>query len=234
MLRKSLCHLCSVSNRVYTTAKKHPWITQQSSLSDDEMILTFLAGNTAAGNLNNLTIDWEHLSPSYQKLGIELVLQTHLNIGTPRVINALSTLRAYHEKNSETKWQDLCEGYSETNTGSNVMTTIYGENVYPKVVDKLKGLHPKLAQWTLDYAYGTVYNRGENILKLRELCTVSALAGLNVTPQLVSHIRGALRVGASREQVKQVIDNTTIIWDGEKYEQALAVWYTFERSRSGL
>jgi alkylhydroperoxidase/carboxymuconolactone decarboxylase family protein YurZ len=233
--------LLSIS-RFMSVAKRHPWIEPNSALSDEETVLTYLAGNAAAGNLNNLTTDWSFLPESHHDLGIEVVLQTHLNIGTPRIINALATLREYHSQKFATNWDDLYKMSTEQlenpeQIGQHVMTQIYGEKVCPRVVDKLRSLHPKLAQWTLQYAYGTVYSRNRertDMLKLRELCTVVALAGLNVTPQLVSHIRGALRVGATRDQVKQVIDQTHLIWGDEAQAQALAVWYTFERSRSGL
>ncbi|KAL0490992.1 hypothetical protein AKO1_002618 [Acrasis kona] len=223
---------------------KHPWITDDSPLQKNENILTILAANTAAGNLSQITTDWSYLDQPYHKIGIEVVLQTHLNVGFPRVINALATLREFHKRKFETEWSDLIKFTDDPigdvkQKGKEAMSVVYGEQVYDKLQEKMNSIHPELAAWTQQYGYGTVLCRKSeqniiDIVKIRELCTVSALCGMNVSPQLVSHIRGSLRAGATREQVEHVINQTHLIWGDEAQEQAHAVWCTFDRARGAL
>jgi hypothetical protein len=71
------------------------------------------------------------------------------------------------------------------------------------------------------------------ILRERELCAVSALAGLDVPSQLVSHIRGSLKVGCSQAEVEAVIAQLFLVWGDNVQEQADAVLMTFRNARYG-
>ena len=69
----------------------------------------------------------------------------------------------------------------------------------------MAALHPLLDRMMIENGYGRVMSRtGELSMRMRELCVVAALSGQNVAPQLTSHIRGAMRCGASEEEVIRV------------------------------
>ncbi len=65
---------------------------------------------------------------------------------------------------------------------------------------------PDLARYTIEYGYGDVFNRPGIDRKTRQMLTVAILATLgNAAPQLRSHIRNALKVGASREEIAEIM-----------------------------
>ena len=73
-------------------------------------------------------------------------------------------------------------------------------------IEKIKALAPEFAWVNVTFPFGELYTRDVLDLKTRELCTVAALTvqGFSL-PQLKIHIDAALRSGASRDEVVEVI-----------------------------
>ena len=73
-------------------------------------------------------------------------------------------------------------------------------------IEKIKALAPEFAWVNVTFPFGELYTRDVLDLKTRELCTVAALTvqGFSL-PELKLHIDAALRSGASREEVIEVI-----------------------------
>jgi 4-carboxymuconolactone decarboxylase len=73
-------------------------------------------------------------------------------------------------------------------------------------IEKIKALAPEFAWVNVTFPFGELYTRDVLDLKTRELCTVAALTvqGFSL-PELKVHIHAALRCGASREEVIEVI-----------------------------
>ena len=73
-------------------------------------------------------------------------------------------------------------------------------------IEKIKALAPEFAWVNVTFPFGELYTRDVIDLKTRELCTVAALTvqGFSL-PELKLHIDAALRCGASREEVIEVI-----------------------------
>jgi 4-carboxymuconolactone decarboxylase len=73
-------------------------------------------------------------------------------------------------------------------------------------IEKIKALAPEFAWVNVTFPFGELYARDVVDLRTRELCTVAALTvqGFSL-PQLKLHIDAALRSGASREEVIEVI-----------------------------
>jgi 4-carboxymuconolactone decarboxylase len=73
-------------------------------------------------------------------------------------------------------------------------------------IQKIKALAPEFAWVNVTFPFGELYTRDVLDLKTRELCTVAALTvqGFSL-PQLKLHVDAALRSGASREEVIEVI-----------------------------
>jgi len=79
------------------------------------------------------------------------------------------------------------------------------------VVQGLEDIAPELGEFIVDFAYGDVISRKALDLKTRELATVASLAALgNAQPQLKVHIRGALAVGASRQEIVEIVLQTAV------------------------
>lgn len=74
------------------------------------------------------------------------------------------------------------------------------------VVESLKDIAPDLADWIISFSYGDVLSRNQLDLKSRQLATVAALTAMGTaTPQLKIHIKGALNVGCSKQELIEVI-----------------------------
>jgi 4-carboxymuconolactone decarboxylase len=73
-------------------------------------------------------------------------------------------------------------------------------------IQKIKALSPEFAWVNVTFPFGELYTRDVVDLKTRELCTVAALTvqGFSL-PELKLHIDAALRSGASREEVVEII-----------------------------
>jgi 4-carboxymuconolactone decarboxylase len=75
-----------------------------------------------------------------------------------------------------------------------------------KLMENLKEVAPDMADYVFEFAYGDIYSRPGLDLRSREMVTVAALVALgNATPQLKSHINGALNAGCTREEIVEII-----------------------------
>ncbi len=90
------------------------------------------------------------------------------------------------------------------------------EQVNPGMEDALRArydaLVPGLAETVVDVAYGKFYARGGVDEKTRLLATIAALTamGSQTRPQLKVNIASARSVGASREEVCEIIFQMTL------------------------
>ena len=80
----------------------------------------------------------------------------------------------------------------------------YGRAI-ARLLPAVRALHPDLEVWMVEHGYGRVLARPGLGACERELVTVSALAALGWERQLVSHVLGARRVGASKPQVRRAL-----------------------------
>ena len=88
--------------------------------------------------------------------------------------------------------------------GAALCRRVYGP-AYAKLLPAVADLHPDLAVWMEEQGYGRVLSRPGLSAVARELITVSALAALGWERQLVSHVLGAARVGASPKAVRDAL-----------------------------
>ncbi len=77
---------------------------------------------------------------------------------------------------------------------------------YKQLADDLEDIAPDLARYVAEFAYGDIYTRPGLDLKTRELITIAAITALGTAPaHLKSHIKGALNVGCTREEIVEVL-----------------------------
>jgi 4-carboxymuconolactone decarboxylase len=75
-----------------------------------------------------------------------------------------------------------------------------------QIVASLREVAPDFADHVIAFAFGDIYARPGLDLKSRQLATVAALTALGTAgPQLRTHIRGALNVGWTRDEIVEVI-----------------------------
>ncbi len=157
----------------------------------------------------------------------EALLQGHLFVGYPATLAALE------------RWRDMghpappgrVAGPDERRErGERLCRAVYGKN-YGKLRNNVRRLHPDMDRWMVEEGYGRVLGRPGLGLVVRELCVVALLARTGHGPQLHSHLRGALSVGASSEQVEAAL---RIAGGGEAPDRALPeAWALWLRARGG-
>lgn len=107
--------------------------------------------------------------------------------------------------------------------GEVVCARVYGGQ-YGRLRENVSRLHPDLAEWMVTEGYGKVLSRPGLALEVRELCIAVLLAGLDAMPQLRSHLRGSLLVGASPEEVEGALDLAGSVLPPTRLAVARAVW----------
>lgn len=77
-----------------------------------------------------------------------------------------------------------------------------GENI----IAALQDVSPELAKFTIEFPFGDIYDRPGLDLKSREIATIASLTTLgNASTQLKVHLKAALNVGCSKDEIKEVI-----------------------------
>ncbi len=89
--------------------------------------------------------------------------------------------------------------------GRDLCRRVYGP-VYPRLVRGVRALHPDLARWMVEQGYGRVLARRGLGGPERERVAVAVLAAGGWERQLVSHLRGARRLGASRAEIRAALE----------------------------
>jgi 4-carboxymuconolactone decarboxylase len=94
---------------------------------------------------------------------------------------------------------------SRYDRGLGSMRAIFG----PEIDSALQGLaatSPDLARCLVEFPFGDIYPRPGLDVKTREMLTVAALTVLGYPqPELREHIRGALNVGSTRDEILEII-----------------------------
>ena len=84
-----------------------------------------------------------------------------------------------------------------------------GENVEPGR-QYLEALDPELHRYIVDFVYGEVYAGDALDPKTRALCTVAMLGALGQQLQLGVYVRVARRLGASEQEVREVLRQVAV------------------------
>jgi 4-carboxymuconolactone decarboxylase len=89
--------------------------------------------------------------------------------------------------------------------GLATMRTIFGPGI-DAALDNLAATSPALAHCLAEFPFADIYPRPGLDLKTREMITVTALTVLGYAqPELKDHIRGALNVGCTQDEILEII-----------------------------
>ena len=136
----------------------------------------------------------------------EALSQLYAYTGFPRSLNALGTLqRVLEQRKAEGKTtlegedaSPLPAGYDALKQGTEVQTKLSG-----RPFDY--AFSPAEDYYLKAHLFGDIFIRDNLTHADRELITVSALSGLEqVMPQLQAHVRGALNMGVTGEQLRGI------------------------------
>ena len=115
--------------------------------------------------------------------------------GYPAALEALALVREVFPEPGESREVAVRERHT---LGDQLCRRVYSIN-FDKLLRRVHALHPDLATWMIEDGYGRVLSRPGLDARTRELVTISALAATGWRRQLVSHLLGARRLGATAE-----------------------------------
>jgi 4-carboxymuconolactone decarboxylase len=119
--------------------------------------------------------------------------------------------QSYSAQNIEATSQEQTqlENQSRREKGNEVINKLTGGAGQP-VLDALRQDFPFLADAIIDYSLGEVWSRQGLDDRTRQLATVAAFAARGNLPQLRIHAGYALRLGATQDELKEIIYLTTV------------------------
>lgn len=136
----------------------------------------------------------------------EACLQTYLFAGFPKTLNALMTIAevaAQFNIPLRTKLSEPEKLYVER--GKELFKKVYRNNT-EKLLEKTNIVSPELSRWMIVEGYGKTLSRIELDIKTRELCIIAAISVIDTPTQLYSHIKGALNVGVTDQELLQFVN----------------------------
>lgn len=205
-----------------------------SALSPKEQRLVALVSCTTRGDWTGLQ-SLRRMAPAGEpdQEWREALLQSHLFLGVPRVVEAFEQLAAEGGLQGEHP-SEAAESSADRwpEQGRALFGAIYAD-LAPKVERRLRQHHPHFAAWVLEHAYGRVLSRPGLDPARRELLAIACLALSGLERQLASHTRGAVRLGATPEQVGAVLASQRDYLKPETYERLREVVTRFSRDGVG-
>jgi len=133
----------------------------------------------------------------------EVILQSYLFLGYPAALNGFARWRRISGREPAPPMAD--DPGVWLGRGEEVCAAVYGHR-YQALRQNIRALHPDMERWMVQEGYGKVLGRPGLSLVRREYCIVAILAVQGVLRQLHSHLRGALQVGGTPEEISAVLD----------------------------
>lgn len=130
----------------------------------------------------------------------EALLQAHLFVGFPAVLNAFIEWRRM--TGSEAGMEQVPA--DRAGDGEALCRAVYGD-VYERLREHVRRLHPDLDVWMVEHGYGRTLARPGLPVETRELCIVGLLAAAGHDRQLRAHLHGALNVGTPAWRVEAAL-----------------------------
>lgn len=239
VLQEDWSHLRKPEN-ILVPNWRHPYVRSFRTvrgLSDTTRLLALISAHTASSNLSRLRQDWTYLAEDQHQAGLEMVLQSVTQCGFPRVYNALRTLHAQGVSRSaiHLDQEHSIEAYGRRGaSGGEDAMPLKQTGKYDVLVETVSTMHPDLLTWILDFEYGEVYPRECPGLTStdRELAAIGCLATASSLEELRFHIMGALKAGASLEQIRGILDQTGFVWGRNSQAVIDGLWLEFAHIRS--
>jgi 4-carboxymuconolactone decarboxylase len=89
--------------------------------------------------------------------------------------------------------------------GMKVRRAVLGDAHVDQRKEKENAFNTEFQDLITRYAWGEIWTRPGLPMKTRSLITIAMLVGLNRTEELKLHLRGAIKNGATREEIKEVL-----------------------------
>jgi len=89
--------------------------------------------------------------------------------------------------------------------GMELRTKLFGEKAARAGDEYLKGFDEEFARFLNEQVFGAIWTRPGLETKTRSFITTAALMALGRAPELKIHMRGALNLGITKDEIKELI-----------------------------
>lgn len=199
-------------------------------MNDGVRALIAMCAAVGARNKAGLTITMDQVAATADPAAAEeALLQCYLFVGYPVALQAIAMWRERTGRPAPRPLRENSRHWKQR--GEEVCGQVYAGQ-YDRLRENIARLHPDMERWMLEEGYGKVLGRPGLDLKVRELCVISVLVGLDAPQQLYSHLRGALNVGATPEEVETTVEIACTQSTMTSKENARKVWRDLKARRA--
>lgn len=160
----------------------------------------------------------------------EALLQSYLFLGYPAALAALAAWREVGPAPPADASPDDWPGWARR--GAALCRRVYSTQ-YRELRDGVQRLHPDMERWMVVEGYGKVLARPGLAPLAREYCIVALLAVADASPQLYSHLRGGLNLGAPADALVETLAVAARFMDDARCETARATLHRVLSRRDG-
>ena len=160
----------------------------------------------------------------------EALVQCQPYAGWPTCLNALSVMSAVFAEQGRTLTQEPTPRLERSELRERGLAN--GAKIYPDyaaVEAAVASYDSELAVYLTENAYGQIYARGQISVQQRELVAIAMLTAQQQLTQLAWHLRGALRVGCTPAETKEVIVTMLLYVGWPSTLNALEIWQQVTR-----
>jgi alkylhydroperoxidase/carboxymuconolactone decarboxylase family protein YurZ len=136
----------------------------------------------------------------------EIILQSHLVTGFPRMIEAAIIYNEVIGNGDGRRPNSIYNHYKESayyKIGERLCRKIYGKN-FIRLKNRFNSIAPEIFEWIIAEAYGKVLSRPGLKTIERELAMTAILIVDNQKRQLISHIMGSHNAGADFDLIRRI------------------------------
>jgi len=109
-------------------------------------------------------------------------------------------------------------------TGLDLLNKLHGGQTGEQMVEAMKDICPDFATMTIEWAMGGIMARPGLDLLTREFLLIASCATLgHAVPQLKAHIDSAMKLGATKEQIVEVLLQLMFYAGGAAVANALGI-----------
>ncbi len=140
---------------------------------------------------------------------VEIIYVTVVFAGFPAGLNAMAVARDVFTARGQSVEPAATPEGARRERGVDALRATSGASG-ELVLDALREMSPELADFILDFSYGDVISRQEIPPRWKEIAMVAAATARGtMQPQLAVHLRAALNVGCSQQELKEVLVQMT-------------------------
>ena len=195
-------------------------IVRAPALTPAERLLVRVSAALAAGREDALRAVLAEAARTANATEVEeALLQSYLFVGYPAALAALAVWREIGPAPPAEPSPDDWPGWARR--GAALCRRVYSTQ-YRELRDSVRSLHPDMERWMVVEGYGKVLARPGLAPLAREYCIAALLAVADAGPQLYSHLRGGLNLGASADALAETLAVAARFMDDARSEAARA------------